>query len=109
MTFKSAYNRDMTFAITIPHDQLARFCQQYHIRRVLLFGSVLRDDFGPDSDVDALVEFEPEHIPGWEIVTIQDRLSELLGRPVDLGTPNSLHPHIRERVLASAQVMYEQP
>src|SRR5574341_795590 len=97
----------MIESLALPYDQLAKFCQQYHIRKLMLFGSVLRADFGPDSDVDALVEFEPEHIPGWEIVSIQDALSALVGRPVDLVTPNALSPHIRERILRRAQVVYE--
>ena len=65
--------------------ELSEFCRRHHIGRLWLFGSVLREDFGPDSDVDLLVEFEPEHIPGWEIVDIEEELSQLFGgRKVDL-------------------------
>lgn len=61
--------------ITVPHDELAAFCRRHHIRKLSLFGSVLRDDFRPDSDVDVLVEFEPGHSVGWEIVDMEDELS----------------------------------
>jgi predicted nucleotidyltransferase len=98
----------MGVAIAIPHDDLAAFCRRHHIRRLSLFGSVLRDDFGPESDVDVLVEFEPDaHITYFDLVDIQDALVDLLGRQIDIGTPASLSPYIRDRVLASAQVIYE--
>ena len=74
-------------AIPIPYDQIARFCEQHHIVKLWLFGSVLRDDFTPDSDVDVLVEFDPDHIPGWEFYAWGDELAEILGHPIDLGTP----------------------
>lgn len=93
--------------IALPLDTIAAFCQRHHIRRLALFGSVLRDDFTPDSDVDVLVEFEPGHTPGWEFVSMQDELSEILGRPVDLNTPGFLSRHFRQRVLDAAQVIYE--
>lgn len=90
-------------------EQWVEFCLQRHIRRLALFGSVLRDDFGPESDVDVLVEFEPGHTPGLALIEIQDELSALLGgRPVDLVTPKFLHPRIREQVLTEMQVQYEQ-
>ncbi len=97
-------------AIAIDSDQLADFCRRHHIRRLALFGSVLGQDFGPDSDVDVLVEFEPEHVPGFlGLHEMEQELSGLLaGRPVDLVTPKSLNPRIRERVLAQAQVQYAQ-
>lgn len=88
-------------------ERLADLCRRYHIRRLSLFGSVLRDDFGPDSDVDVLVEFEPGRTPGLGIVDIEDELSGLFGgRRVDLLTEKSLHRLIRSRVLESAQVQY---
>ena len=71
----------------IPYAEIAEFCQRPHIRKLELFGSVLRPDFRPDSDVDVLVEFEPEHIPGLAFFHMQDELSSLLGRTVDLNTP----------------------
>jgi predicted nucleotidyltransferase len=95
--------------IPIPHKPLADFCRKHHIRRLSLFGSVLRDDFGPDSDIDVLVEFEPEHIPGFiRLHAIEQELSELLGdHRVDLVTLKFLSPRIRKQVLASAEVQYE--
>lgn len=87
--------------------RLAELCRRHRIRRLALFGSVLRDDFGPGSDVDVLVEFEPGHTPGLGIADVEDDLSALFGgRRVDLVTEKSLHPLIRERVRASARVQY---
>jgi hypothetical protein len=98
----------MLTQIDLPADQIADFCQRHHIRRLALFGSVLGDDFGPDSDVDVLVEFEPEAIIGWKIVTIEEELGNLIQRPVDLKTEGDLSRHIRHRVATAAQVIYEQ-
>jgi predicted nucleotidyltransferase len=93
----------------VPKEKIAEFCRRYHIRWLALFGSVLRSDFGPDSDIDVLVEFEPDHIPGLALIRIQDELSALLdGRDVDLVTPKFLHPRIRERVMTEMEVQYEQ-
>ena len=92
--------------LPIPQDELRRFCQRHHIRRLSLFGSVLRDDFGPDSDVDVLVEFDPEHVPGLAFFSMEEELSTILGRPVDLGTPKSISRWIRTSVLADAEVQY---
>ncbi len=85
---------------------LAEFCRRNHIRRLAFFGSVLRDDFGPESDVDVLVEFEPEAVPGFlGLARIEAELSALLGnREVDLVTEKFLSPRIRDRVLAEAEV-----
>lgn len=94
--------------IEIPSEKIAAFCQRHHIRKFALFGSVLRDDFRPDSDIDVLVEFEPEHVPGLAFFAMQDELSEILGRPVDLNTPNFLSPYIRDEVKAQALVQYVQ-
>lgn len=93
--------------IAVPHDKIAHFCRRHHIRRLALFGSVLRGDFRPDSDVDVLVEFEPGQTVGLRLIRIQEELSILLGgRKVDLITPKFLNRRIRERVLASAEVQY---
>ncbi|MBV8451583.1 MAG: nucleotidyltransferase family protein [Deltaproteobacteria bacterium] len=73
--------------IAIERERLAGFCWRNHIHRPALFGSVLRDDFGPDSDVDALVEFEPGRVPGLRFFALERELSEILGRKVDLNTP----------------------
>jgi len=88
--------------------QLAMFCQRHHIRKLAFFGSVLRDDFTAESDIDVLVEFEPGHTPGLAFFAMQDELSELLGRPVDLNTRGWLSEYFRDEVEAEAQVQYEQ-
>ena len=93
--------------IVMPTQQITVFCQRHHIRKLALFGSVLRDDFRPDSDVDVLVEFEPGHVPGLAFIGMQDELSTLLGRPVDLNTPGFLSRYFRDEVLAEAEVQYE--
>jgi uncharacterized protein len=73
--------------ITIPPQRVAEFCRRHHIRRLALFGSVLREDFRPGSDVDVLVEFEPGYTPGLDFFGMETELSEVLGRNVDLNTP----------------------
>ncbi len=93
--------------IAIDKKRIAEFCRKHHIRKLSLFGSVLRDDFRPDSDVDVLVEFEPGHTPALEIVDIAEELSNLLGgRKVDLVNPRYLNRHISARVLSDAEVQY---
>jgi predicted nucleotidyltransferase len=94
--------------ITVPLERLADFCERHHIRRLALFGSVLRDDFTPESDVDVLVEFEAGSTPGFALVRMQDELSEILGRRVDLNTVNSLSKYFRDEVLAEAEELYVQ-
>jgi len=94
--------------IEIPREKIAEFCKRHHIRKLSLFGSVLRDDFRPDSDIDVLVEFEPDHIPGLAFFAMQDELSQILGRPVDLNTPNFLSSYFRDEVKAQALVQYVQ-
>jgi len=94
--------------ISLDNAQIAEFCRRHHIRRLAFFGSVLREDFGPDSDVDVLVEFEPGHVPGLAFMTMERELSEILGRKVDLNTPGFLSPYYRDRVLAEAEVQYAQ-
>jgi predicted nucleotidyltransferase len=92
--------------ISIPREKIADFCRRHHIRRLALFGSVLRDDFTPDSDVDVLVEFEPGKTPGFAFFGMQDELSEILGRRVDLNTPNDLSRYFRDDVLRQAEAVY---
>ena len=94
--------------IPIDRKKIADFCRKHHIRRLAFFGSVLRDDFRPDSDVDVLVEFEPGRAPGLAFFAMEQELSEILGRRVDLNTPQFVSPYIRERVLAEAEAQYEQ-
>lgn len=98
----------ITHNITISQDAFAAFCARYPIRRLALFGSVLHHDFTPDSDIDVLVEFLPDSgVTYLDMVTMQDELSALLGRRVDLLTPGALSPYFRERVLQSAETVYE--
>jgi hypothetical protein len=92
--------------IPIPEDEIRAFCERNHIRKLALFGSVLRDDFGADSDVDVLVEFEPCYVPGFAFFAMQDELSTILGRDVDLSTTGFLSPHIRDDVESEARVEY---
>src|SRR5947209_6954506 len=96
----------MSPKISIDRRKIAHFCQRHHIRKLALFGSVLRDDFRPESDVDVLVEFEPGHVPGFAFIELQDELSALIGRKVDLHTPASLSRYFRDRVVREAQVQY---
>ena len=95
-----------TLSIDIPQEQIANFCREHHIRRLSLFGSVLRNDFAVESDIDMLVEFEAGHIPGLAFFSMQRDLSELMGRQVDLNTKNDLDPSFRRAVLNEAQVVY---
>jgi uncharacterized protein len=97
----------MAARISLDVDRIADFCRRHHISRLALFGSVLRDDFGPDSDVDVLVEFEPDHVPGLAFFAMQRELSEILGRTVDLNTPGYLSRYFRDQVLAEAEVQYD--
>lgn len=93
--------------IQVSQEEIAAFCRRHHICKLAFFGSVLRDDFGPDSDVDVLVEFEPEHVPGLLGMARMGReLSALLGRQVDLRTPEDLSRYFRDRVLAEAEVQH---
>ena len=96
----------MDAGIEIPKDKVAAFCRRNHIRKLAFFGSVLRDDFTPKSDVDILVEFEPGHTPGLAFITMQDELSDILGGNADLNTPACLSPYFRQEVLDEAQVLY---
>jgi len=95
-----------TSRITIPHEKVSDFCRRHDIRKLALFGSVLRDDFRPESDVDVLVEFEPGRTPGLAFFGMEIELSEILGRKVDLNTPGLLSKYFRDRVLAEAEVQY---
>jgi len=87
-----------TLPIQISQAEIVELCQQHHIRKLSLFGSILRDDFSPDSDIDVLVEFEPGKTPGFAIVTLQQALSTLMShRTIDLRTPHELSRYIRDR------------
>jgi uncharacterized protein len=94
--------------IEIPHPRIADFCQRHHIRRLALFGSVLRDDFTAESDIDVLADFEPEYrYTYFTLSRLEDELSALLGRRVDLHTPSGLHPYLRDKVLRQAEAVYD--
>jgi predicted nucleotidyltransferase len=93
--------------IDIPTGHIAEFCRRHHVVRLALFGSVLRDDFRPNSDVDVLVEFEPGKTPGLAFFAMQDELSDLLGRKADLNTPGCLSPYFRDEVLREIEVLYD--
>jgi uncharacterized protein len=93
--------------IRIPDAEIAAFCRKHHIVRLALFGSVLRDDFTDESDVDVLVEFHPDHIPGFAFFEMQRELSDILGHRVDLNTPGFISPYYRDEVLQEAEVHYD--
>ncbi len=95
-------------AVRPPPEAIAEFCRRHHIRKLSLFGSVLRDDFGPDSDVDVLVEFEPGRVVGFDILDMEEELSRLLGgRKVDIVNEKYLNRWLRHRVLAAAEVQFQ--
>lgn len=96
----------MSPKLTIDRNQVADFCRRHRIRRLGLFGSVLREDFGPGSDVDVLVEFEPGPVPGLAFFSMQEELSRLLGRSVDLNTSGFLSRYFRQRVEDEAEPLY---
>ena len=92
----------------LPQKAIAEFCRRHRIQRLAVFGSVLRHDFGPESDMDFLVEFEPNHIPGLiRLAGMELELSELLGRKADLRTAQDLSRYFRDEVVASAVVQYD--
>ena len=93
--------------IDISSDRVADFCRRHQIRRLALFGSILRDDFDADSDIDVLVEFEPGARTGFAFFGMQDELSEILGRKVDLQTPGFLSRYFRDEVLKEAETIYD--
>jgi predicted nucleotidyltransferase len=95
--------------VAIDRQQVAAFCRKHQIRRLAVFGSALRDDFGPESDVDVLVEFEPDARVGFLALARAAReLASILGRRVDLVPQNGLKPLIRDEVLAGAEVLFEE-
>ena len=93
----------------LPKDKIAGFCKRNHVRRLSLFGSFLYGQVRPDSDIDLLVEFEPDHIPGlMRLAGMEEELSAILGRRVDLRTPQELSRYFRQEVINSAEVQYAQ-
>ena len=100
------HSKQATMRIHIDQAELKIFCCRNHIRKLSLFGSVLREDFRQDSDVDVLVEFQEGHVPGLSFFALQDELSLLFGRKVELYTPAFLSHYFRDEVIAQAQVQY---
>ena len=100
----------MTVQIDTEPDKITAFCRKHHIRKLALFGSVLREDFSADSDVDVLVEFDPQHVPGLiRLGGMAQDLSDILnGRKVDLLTAEDISDYFRKDVLATAEVQYEE-
>jgi hypothetical protein len=93
--------------IPIDRDRIADFCRRHHIRKLSFFGSVLRDDFTLDSDVDVLVEFEPGKTPGLAFFGMGDELAEILGRKVDFNTAGFLGRRYRDEVIRTAEAVYD--
>lgn len=96
----------MNVRLEFDREKLADFCRRHQIRKLSLFGSVLRDDCRPDSDVDVLVEFEPGMTPGFGFFQLEQDLTELLGRKVDLNTPHCLSRYFRSEVEQEAELQY---
>lgn len=94
--------------LEIPRDEIAAFCRKWRVRELSLFGSVLREDFRPDSDIDFLVSFEPASGIGlWEMADMHDELQAMFGRPVDLITKEGLrNPFRRHAILTGCEVIY---
>jgi len=92
--------------LPIGERELAELCRRHHIRRLAIFGSALRGELRPESDVDVLVEFEPGQVPGLAFFEIEEELSTLFGRKVDLSTPGFLSRYFRDEVMREAKVLY---
>jgi predicted nucleotidyltransferase len=102
-----AIEMEKQLPIQIPHKEIADFCRRHHIHKLSLFGSILRDDFTPNSDVDMLVEFDPDHIPGYiSLAGMEIELGHLLRRKVDLRAPEELSRYFRQQVLEAAYPIY---
>jgi len=98
----------MTIApdLEINEEKLAEICQRYHVREMSVFGSAARGQMRPDSDIDILVEFAPGTTPGWDFFRLEEELSQVFGRKVDLGAKASLKPRVRREALRDARVLY---
>jgi hypothetical protein len=92
--------------VSVPQSALAEFCRGNRIRKLALFGSILREDFRPDSDIDVLVEFEPGQMPGFALARLQRELTALFGRRVDLRTPEDFDAASRAHVAETSAVQY---
>jgi predicted nucleotidyltransferase len=92
----------------MPKKKLVEFCKRNHIRKLSIFGSAIRGELQPDSDIDLLVEFEEGHTPGlFSIVKMEMELAEMLGRKVDLRTPEDLSQYFRDEVVQNAKLQYQ--
>ncbi len=102
---------NQSFAVTIPEDDIAKFCQRWKVEQFYLFGSVLRDDFTNDSDIDVMVQFFPDARIGWSIVTMEEELEAIFNRQVDLTTKQGIEESDnwlrRRNILDSATLIYE--
>lgn len=99
----------MPVRISVSYEEIAAFCQRWRIKELSIFGSALREDFRPDSDIDVLVRFEPDARIGLiGFAQIENELSQMLKRKVDLNTPDCLSKYFRDEVLREAQIIYEQ-
>ena len=96
----------MPSKLQLDREAVTAFCRRHRVRRLALFGSVLRDDFTPQSDVDILVDFEPGHVIGLAFFAMEAELAALIGRKVDLSTPGFLSRYFRDQVLAEAEDLY---
>lgn len=105
--FTGCYNQNMQVNTLLHSEEIKAFCRKNHIRKMSFFGSVIRKDFGPNSDIDVLVEFEAGHTPGYDFFLMEEELSHLLKRKVDLQTPAFLSQEIRRSVLDKAVIAYE--
>jgi predicted nucleotidyltransferase len=106
----STASRSRTAKVQLPYDEIADFCRRWNIVRLELFGSALRDDFGPDSDLDFLYVFAPESHIGWRFVDLCEELERLVGRPVDMVSRKAIeastNPRRKQEILETAQVIY---
>ncbi|MBW8039076.1 MAG: nucleotidyltransferase family protein [Planctomycetes bacterium] len=100
----------MNKKLVLNKEKIADFCERHHIHRLAIFGSALRGDFGPGSDVDVLVDFMPGHTPGFfRLFDMEEELSSLFGDyKVDMRTPEDLSRYFRDEVVATAEVQYVQ-
>ena len=97
----------MDLPINIDQEQLAAFCRKHHLTKIAFFSSVLTGRFAPDSDVDVLFEYHPEHIPSlFDVAGMEEELSEILGRKADMRTPRDLSHYFRDEVVRSARIQY---
>lgn len=97
----------MSPRVPVDRKQIESLCRRYHVRKLALFGSVLREDFAQNSDVDILVEFKDGYVPGLAFFTMQNELSQIIGRKVDLNTPKFLSRYFRDQVMKEAEVFYD--